>query len=258
MTREEKKQERIDRYNALLAKANKESTAAYNRSRDMVGSIPMGQPILVGHHSERGHRRLLDRSWDTMGRSVKLSEKADYYASKARAAECNDSIYLEDQDAVERLSEKVKNLETKQEKMKAINKIVRNKKLTNDAKIDQIEALGFPAETAQNLLRPDCMGVIGIASFSLTNNNATLRTAKERLEQVIKLKSAVAKEYEINGVKVVENPEANRLQLFFNGKPSDEIRASLKRNGFRWTPSQGCWQSYLNPHQIYRASELLK
>ena len=24
------------------------------------------------------------------------------------------------------------------------------------------------------------------------------------------------------------------------------MRAKLKRNGFRWAPSMGCWQAYIN------------
>jgi hypothetical protein len=32
------------------------------------------------------------------------------------------------------------------------------------------------------------------------------------------------------------------VQLIFPGKPSDEIRARLKSNGFRWSPTAGAWQ----------------
>ncbi len=47
----------------------------------------MGQPILVGHHSERGHRSLLQKSDNAMRKSVELDDKADYYANKAANAE---------------------------------------------------------------------------------------------------------------------------------------------------------------------------
>lgn len=48
-----------------------------------------------------------------------------------------------------------------------------------------------------------------------------------------------------NGVKVVENVEENRLQVFFPGKPDEETRTKIKRAGFRWSPTNGCWQAYL-------------
>ena len=102
MNRKEKQQERAERYEELARKAETQSTQAWEKSHEMVSHIPMGQPILVGHHSERGHRRLLDRSWNKMGESVKLGEKADYYRQKAEAAANNDAIYTGDDDAEER------------------------------------------------------------------------------------------------------------------------------------------------------------
>jgi len=36
-----------------------------------------------------------------------------------------------------------------------------------------------------------------------------------------------------------------RLQLVFDGKPSDGCCAALKSAGFRWAPSQGAWQRQL-------------
>ena len=72
------------------------------------------------------------------------------------------------------------------------------------------------------------------------------------------LKETEDKEYTISGVRVVENAKENRLQLFFAGIPSKEIRSQLKENNtFRWTPSIGCWQSYLNRWCIERAKVIL-
>lgn len=52
----------------------------------------------------------------------------------------------------------------------------------------------------------------------------------------------------INGeiAKVIRNKEIMRLQLVFDGKPSEETRKVLKSNGFRWTPSHMAWQRLLN------------
>ena len=86
MNRKERQEARVDRFRELSENAAKHSTEAFNQSCKMVEHIPAGQPILVGHHSESGHRRLLDRSWNTLGKSVKLDEKAKYYERKAEAA----------------------------------------------------------------------------------------------------------------------------------------------------------------------------
>ncbi|WP_300700964.1 DUF3560 domain-containing protein [Bacteroides sp.] len=257
MNRKEKQAARAERCRGLAYKANQQSTDAYNQSHKMVENIPFGQPILVGHHSERGHRNLLVRSWNTMGKSVKLSKKAEYYERKAEAAENNDNIYLEDDDAVDRLQEKINSLEKAQLMMKAANKIVRNTKLSDAAKIEQLHELGYSTDKAPLLLKPNYAGCIGFPSYSLSNNNARIHDAKTRLERAKQLKATATKEYTINGVRVVENTEDNRLQLFFNSIPSAEMRSNLKHNGFRWSPTNGCWQSYLKCWQIDCAKALL-
>lgn len=257
MNRKERQEARADRYRELAAKAEKQSTDAYNRSCKMVEYIPMGQPILVGHYSEKAHRSLLKRSSNAMGKSVELSKKADYYNSKAQAAENNTSIYLGDDDAVERLQEKVESLEKSQSMMKAANRIIRNKKMNDIVKVGQLQELGFSEEKSIEIIKPDRYGEYGFPSYMLSNNNARIRDAKMRLERAKKLKETATKEYVINGVRVVENAEENRLQLFFDSIPSEEVRSELKHNAFRWSRYNSCWQSYLNRWQIDRAKTLL-
>lgn len=246
MSRQEKKEARISRYGELARKAERESQNAYNASNSAVEHIPMGQPILVGHHSERSHRAALERSHNAMHRSIVLDEKAEYYRRKAEAAENNDAIYAEDDNAVERLQEKIAGLEKLQQQMKDANKIFRSKKLTGDQKITELAKLGIDEGHARKMLAGDFIGRIGYADYQLQNNNAVIRNAKQRLEQVKKLKDTPVKEYEVNGVRVVENSEENRFQIFFSGKPDEEVRTKLKRAGYRWSPSNGCWQCYMN------------
>ena len=133
MTRKERQEARAKRYRQYAENAEKRATAAFNASNDAVANIPLGQPILVGHHSEKVHRRALERSNGAMMRSVHESEKAAYYARKAEAVENNDNIYIGDDDAIERLEEKIATLTSKQEKMSAVNKLMRSKK--NDDKL---------------------------------------------------------------------------------------------------------------------------
>lgn len=59
---EERKQARIDRYREKAEKARQESRQLSHESISMLEHIPPGQPILVGHHLEQGHRNLLKRS----------------------------------------------------------------------------------------------------------------------------------------------------------------------------------------------------
>lgn len=257
MNRKERQEAKAGRYRELAEKAMKESKEAYSQSHKLVENIPMGQPVLIGHHSESTHRRILDRSWNTLGKAVKLSEKAEYFEQKAKAAESNDSIYLGDDDAVERLEEKLTTLEKKQETMKATNKILRSKKLSEIEKHDKLKELGYSGNGITQLFILDCFGEIGFPSYIITNNGSNIRRVKEQLERARKMKMTKNKEYTINGVSLVENYSENRLQLFFPSIPDADIRNQLKKNGFKWSRCNECWQSYLNHRNIDSAKKII-
>ena len=92
------------------------------------------------------------------------------------------------------------------------------------------------------------------ASYELQNNNATIRSIKSRIAELTKDKEVGFVGWEFNGGEAVANKEDNRLQLFFDEKPSAEQREQLKRNGFRWAPSVNAWQRQLNRNAISAAS----
>lgn len=253
----EKREQRISRYAAMSFSLDAQSAQAYKRSYEMVDGIPFGQPILVGHHSERGHRSLLNRSWNMMGKSVELGQKARHYAHKAEAAENNSAISSDDPEAITKLKQRIAGLEKNHETMKAANKIIKNAKMTTEQKVLEFEKIGLSASHLSKLSQPDFCGRIGFASFSLTNNSANIARLKDRLKHLEALSSKSNKEYTIGDAKIVENYDENRLQIFFPGKPSDDIRSKLKSYGFRWAPSTGAWQQYINNRSIYSAKSIL-
>ena len=82
-------------------------------------------------------------------------------------------------------------------------------------------------------------------SFSLTNINNKIKAARQRIQELSKIKEKGTEETKTEYFKVVENAEIMRLQLIFDGKPDDKIRAILKSNGFRWSPKNVAWQRQL-------------
>jgi Domain of unknown function (DUF3560) len=83
---------RRDRLQDRAGRLAGQAQAAYQRSHQITGQIPMGQPILVGHHSERRHRRDLERADRAMRQSVELADGAETAADRAggsRAAEAH-------------------------------------------------------------------------------------------------------------------------------------------------------------------------
>lgn len=63
--------------------AGKQSQDFYQQSRQISDGIPMGQPVLTGHHSEKRHRRDLARINGKMAKSVAASRKSEHQALKA-------------------------------------------------------------------------------------------------------------------------------------------------------------------------------
>ena len=108
---EAKRQRMLER----AERADREAREAAAAAGAIADRIPMGQPILVGHRSERRHRRDLERI-DTNMR--KTSEAAAHAQDlRRRAAKLGSTISSEDPGAIEKLEEKLADLEESRETM---------------------------------------------------------------------------------------------------------------------------------------------
>jgi hypothetical protein len=164
-------------------------------------------------------------------------------------------ISSDDPDAVARLTAKIEKAERLQETMKAANRVVR-KNLADEEKVVELTTLGLSQKAAWELLAPDYMGGTGFPGYRLTNNSANIRRMKKRVEALSRAALDETEEVAVGSVRVVDNVEANRVQVFFPGKPAYEIRKRLKANGFRWAPSVGTWQRHRSDWALQLAREI--
>ncbi|MDD5240059.1 MAG: DUF3560 domain-containing protein [Candidatus Nanoarchaeia archaeon] len=67
----------------MATKHEEESDRRYEERRKIMDNIPFGQPILVGHHSEKHHRSDLHKAEKHFEKSVEEHEIAKKYADKA-------------------------------------------------------------------------------------------------------------------------------------------------------------------------------
>ena len=81
---------KIEKLQTSANNLEQKSTQFWKASNEGKDFLSMGEPIKVGHHSEKRHRALIERNWNRMGKSVELSKKADetldkvsYWESKA-------------------------------------------------------------------------------------------------------------------------------------------------------------------------------
>lgn len=80
---QERAKAKAERYSQWAASAERKSTQYYEASNEGREFLSLGEPIKVGHHSEKRHRALIDRNWQRMSKSVAESEKAEQHEGKA-------------------------------------------------------------------------------------------------------------------------------------------------------------------------------
>jgi hypothetical protein len=129
MTRRERLERKADRLDGW-AENREHRQAALDRAADpseAATGIPFGQPILVGHHSERRHRNRIAKLDRDMAAAVDNSQTAQRMRGRADGirAQLDGSIYDDDPDALDRLRDKLAGLEAKRERIKAYNKTCR-------------------------------------------------------------------------------------------------------------------------------------
>lgn len=168
-------------------------------------------------------------------------------------------IRADDCEALVKLQAKIDKAERDQAQMKAVNKIIRSKKLNDKEKSAEIHKLGLSQELLKYFGRA---GAGKFPAYRLTNNNANIKRLKARLVELEReLNRDEVEDYQITilGTKatVSENQDITRLQLFFNGKPPAEVRKLLKSRGFNWSVREGAWQRLLNDN-AHRTLEEIK
>ena len=76
-------QRKAERYNNAAANHMGKSIQYLGAADEGKEFLSLGEPIKVGHHSEKRHRALIERNWNRMGKSVEFAEKAEAAESKA-------------------------------------------------------------------------------------------------------------------------------------------------------------------------------
>ena len=261
MPRADFKEKREARIDGMLARADKitaESNRLYEAGHKELSQIPFGQPILVGHHSEKRDRAFRARNVGRIEKSFELSNKASHLRERAAAAESNNSISSDDPEAVVLLKEKLDGLEAKQKLMKDVNAAYRR----YSKKPESLDKAKIPEEYKEAIRnhKPEYSWQENriFERYELSNNNANIKRVKGRIKELEAHESIREDVIEGNGWKVLVDKTDNRVYVDFPGKPSAEVRTYLKRHGFRWTPSVGKWGRLLNGNGLYAGREVAK
>jgi hypothetical protein len=80
---QERAKRRASRLNSAALNAMDKSNERWEASKEGRDFLSLGEPIKVGHHSEKRHRALIQRNNDRMAKSVEYSDKSKDYAARA-------------------------------------------------------------------------------------------------------------------------------------------------------------------------------
>jgi hypothetical protein len=146
--------------------------------------------------------------------------------------------------------------------MKAVNVAWRKFARTKDP--SELHALGLDAAAITRLSETIATAYSWekqpYPRWRISNLGAVIRDTQKKLERSERrdTQADTSGENTETGVRWEDSPQDNRVRLFFPGKPAVEIRTALKRHGFRWAPSSGCWQAYRNWRAMEHAKTYLK
>ena len=247
MTRRERLTRKMEKREEWADKAAARSTAAFNAAHKIADGIPFGQPILVGHHSEKHARADQNRIHNAMGRGCERQQMAAHHTSVAgNLADALDrSIYSDDTDAVETLTTRIAEREAEREKMKTVNKLYRK----GDAA--GLAALGFNLESLRDRLKDaHSWEKQPYAAYELSNLGGRITADRKRLEQIkIRQQRSASADAAPNGV-AFEKCDGGYCRVTFAEKPEREILDALKAAGFFW--GSGSWAGKLEklPRQV--------
>ena len=242
-----------NRYCSVLAEA-------INRDNEIGTRCPSVLICGAGNFPTRKKEKQI-AAWD---KNMENWRKADHYLDMLKWAHTL-AVKSDDPEVLDFLRAKLAGLEEAHALMVSANAYYRKNKT-----LEGFE--GIPADTMAWITRPGVYlpgGRNGDGSplafygkpfptYELTNSNANIKRVKQRIETLEAVKASKSIEEEHDGYTYRENAEAMRVQLRFDGKPDDETRALLKRNGFRWAPSQGVWQRQLNDNGKYAAHRVME
>jgi hypothetical protein len=180
-TTREKREGRRDRRRDWADSRRSKADAAHQDSADAVAPIPLGQPILKGHHSQGRHERALERSRKKASQAVEHSKMAEHHDARADNIDrqLGTSIFDDDPDAIERLRERIEAAEQSRERIKSYNASCRrgqpDPSLLNDEErsdLRSIAQVGFAGPKGQ------------FPSYKLSNLGGRIRGYRQRLERL--------------------------------------------------------------------------
>lgn len=235
---------RDDRKNRAEARAQRardtETAADAAWQAQAIHRIPLGQPILVGHHSQRRHERDIERGHAALGKAVEATKARQ--AAETYAANSGYAIYVSDDDAVTALRDKLAAADAEHTAYLTHNKAARAGRSCPVTDCGGCRMLGRVGKSGP------------LPGYVLANSRHRIASVKQQLAAA-EAHAAAAEAAEAagdpetalaagDGWTLTHAVVEARVRFTFDGRPDADKRALLKGAGFRWAPSVGAWQRH--------------
>jgi hypothetical protein len=79
---QERAKNKVEKLNNWADNADKKGDDWREKSNEGKDFLALGEPIKVGHHSEKKHRALIERNWNRMSNAMEEFKKADAYRER--------------------------------------------------------------------------------------------------------------------------------------------------------------------------------
>lgn len=167
---------------------------------------------------------------------IEHHKMAAHHTSKAAGIEqqLERSVFSDDDDAIEKLEQRIAEREAERTKNNAINKIVRRKPKNEKTgeKVASLRELGFSQATADGFFVPDFGGRVGVPSYVNQNLGGNIGSDKKRIETIEARARRAQAADDAGGVLITEHGKYSAIT--FAEKPAWTIRKALKDAGFSW------------------------
>lgn len=242
MTRRERIERRAEKRREWAESRSRKAEQRERAAKAISDNIPLGQPILVGHHSEKRHRKELARIQGGFEAAHEHRKMASEHAYKADGIDrqLDASIYSDDPDAVEALEAKAARLEAEADRCKAINKAAR---LGGPGWVERIDPPLTDEERAEIISNAKySTGVSArqpFPAYHLALLRANARRCRERIKAVRRQQESQAEAEAAPGGIVYQESESGWCSVRFAEYPGRPIVSALKAAFFSY--SGGSW-----------------
>ena len=171
-----------------------------------------------------------------------------------------DIIKSTDNNAMTKLQQKLKMLQDRKIMLK--NGVVAAKEYQKNKDLSVFKKYNIDEETTETIVNHIDKGGKPTEKdmynwFTMPYLNRDIKEVEKRIAILEKNQAKGTDEILIEGGKIVHNGEAQRLQIFFDGIPSKEVREALKAHAFKWAPTAKAWQRTLTENAKYAVNQYL-